>query len=106
MKNTDRISVTTPKAVDPIQGPMPKGIRRIPGSTMKDGDPIPVAIYARVSSDRQDIHNSIEAQIDECTRYAKDQQHGHCGDLHRRGRQRENQLSAGIPRDGRGWHQP
>ena len=71
MKNTDRISVTTPKAVDPIQGPMPKGIRRVPGSTMKDGDPIPVAIYARVSSDRQDVHNSIEAQIDECTRYAK-----------------------------------
>ena len=71
MKNTDRISVTTPKAVDPIQRPMPKGIRRIPGSTMKDGDPIPIAIYARVSSDRQDIHNSIEAQIDECTRYAK-----------------------------------
>ena len=71
MKNTDRISVTTPKAVDPVQDPMPKGIRRVPGSTMKDGDPIPVAIYARVSSDRQDIHNSIEAQIEECTRYAK-----------------------------------
>ena len=35
-------------------------------------DPITVAIYARVSSDRQDIQNSIAAQNDECTRYAKD----------------------------------
>ena len=43
-----------------------------PGSLTRDTDPIPVAIYARVSSDRQDIHNSIAAQIDECTRYAKE----------------------------------
>ena len=35
------------------------------------GDPIPVAIYARVSSDRQDINNSIQAQIAECIQYAK-----------------------------------
>ena len=42
------------------------------GSLTGDTDPIPVAIYARVSSDRQDIHNSIAAQIDECRRYAKE----------------------------------
>ena len=34
-------------------------------------DPIPVAIYCRVSSDRQDIQNSISGQSDECIRYAK-----------------------------------
>ena len=39
--------------------------------TYTNTDPIPVAIYARVSSDRQDIQNSIAAQNDECTRYAK-----------------------------------
>ena len=33
-------------------------------------DPIRVAIYARVSSDAQDVNNSIEAQISECKRYA------------------------------------
>ena len=35
-------------------------------------DPIRVAIYARVSSDAQDINNSIEAQIAECEQYARD----------------------------------
>ena len=59
MNNIDRISVATPQDVDPI-----------PNSMKRNMDPIPVAIYVRVSSDRQDIHNSIEAQIDECTRYA------------------------------------
>ena len=59
MNNIDRISVATPQDVDPS-----------PNSMKRNMDPIPVAIYVRVSSDRQDIHNSIEAQIDECTRYA------------------------------------
>ena len=59
MNNIDRISVATPQDVDPI-----------PNSMKRNMDLIPVAIYVRVSSDRQDIHNSIEAQIDECTRYA------------------------------------
>ena len=35
-------------------------------------DPIRVAIYARVSSDAQDINNSIGAQIDECKKYARE----------------------------------
>ena len=33
-------------------------------------DPIRVAIYARVSSDAQDVNNSIAAQISECELYA------------------------------------
>ena len=72
MMNGNRTSAATAKAVDLLQDPTPKGIRPNPGSRIKDaGDPIPVAIYVRVSSDRQDVNNSIEAQIDECTRYAK-----------------------------------
>ena len=59
MNNIDRISVATPQDVDPS-----------PNSMKRNMDLIPVAIYVRVSSDRQDIHNSIEAQIDECMRYA------------------------------------
>ena len=35
------------------------------------GDPLPAAIYARVSSDSQDVNNSIEAQLSECRQYAK-----------------------------------
>ena len=35
-------------------------------------DPIRVAIYARVSSDAQDVNNSIEAQIAECKQFARD----------------------------------
>lgn len=63
MTNGDRTSAATAKAVDPIPDPTPKGIRPVPGSRKKDGgSPIPVAIYVRVSSDRQDTHNSIEAQ--------------------------------------------
>ena len=61
MKDPDRISAVPRMA----EGVPPESMRR-------DGDPIQVAIYARVSSDRQDIHNSIEAQIDECIRYARD----------------------------------
>ena len=34
-------------------------------------DPIRVAIYARVSSDAQDVNNSIEAQIAECEQFAR-----------------------------------
>ena len=34
-------------------------------------DPIRVAIYARVSSDAQDVNNSIEAQIAECELFAR-----------------------------------
>ena len=34
--------------------------------------PTYAAIYARVSSDAQDVNNSIKAQVAECTRYAKD----------------------------------
>ena len=72
MTNGDRTSAATAKAVDPIPDPTPQGIRPVPGSKTKDGGgPIPVAIYVRVSSDRQDVNNSIQAQIDECTRYAK-----------------------------------
>ena len=33
-------------------------------------DPIRAAIYARVSSDAQDVNNSIEAQIAECELFA------------------------------------
>ena len=33
--------------------------------------PLRGAIYARVSSDRQDVNNSIEAQIAECQEFAK-----------------------------------
>ncbi len=61
MKDPDRTSAVPRTA----EGVPPESMRR-------DGDPIQVAIYARVSSDRQDIHNSIEAQIDECIRYARD----------------------------------
>ena len=46
-------------------GPTPLAMHIFPS------DPIPVAIYARVSSDRQDINNSIQAQIAECKQYAK-----------------------------------
>ena len=60
MTNGDRTSAATAKAVDPI-----------PESMKRDAEPIPVAIYVRVSSDRQDVANSIAAQIDEITRYAK-----------------------------------
>ena len=35
-------------------------------------DPIRVAIYARVSSDAQDVNNSIAAQIAECEKYASE----------------------------------
>ena len=35
-------------------------------------DPIRVAIYARVSSDGQDINNSVQKQIEECEKYAKE----------------------------------
>ena len=34
-------------------------------------DPIRVAIYARVSSDGQDINNSVQKQLEECEKYAK-----------------------------------
>ena len=34
-------------------------------------DPILVAIYARVSSDAQDVNNSIEAQVAECEQFAR-----------------------------------
>ena len=34
-------------------------------------EPLRGAIYARVSSDRQDVNNSIEAQISECQEFAK-----------------------------------
>ena len=37
---------------------------------VREAQPIRVAIYVRVSSDRQDIYNSVEAQIAECRRYA------------------------------------
>ena len=95
MNNIDRISVATPQDVDPI-----------PNSMKRNMDPIPVAIYVRVSSDRQDIHNSIEAQIDECTRYASAHNMIVVKILQRRGRQRENQLTAGIPGNDRGCHWP
>ena len=71
MMNAHRISAATPQAVDPIPDPAPKGIRPISVSTGGTGL-IPVAIYARVSSDRQDINNSIQAQIAECTKYANE----------------------------------
>ena len=35
-------------------------------------DPVRVAIYARVSSDGQDINNSVQKQIDECKKYAQE----------------------------------
>ena len=70
MKNLDSISIAERQAVGPFAEPATRGIRPMRDSMRKDGDPIPVAIYARVSSDRQDIHNSIDAQIEECTRYA------------------------------------
>ena len=70
MKDPDSISIAELQAVGPFAEPASRGIRPMRDSMRKDGDPIPVAIYARVSSDRQDIHNSIEAQIEECTRYA------------------------------------
>jgi len=40
-------------------------------SMNQNNDPIRVAIYARVSSDAQDVNNSIEAQVAECELYAK-----------------------------------
>ena len=43
-----------------------------PFSLDPDDGPIPVAIYARVSSDGQDINNSVQKQIDECEKYAKE----------------------------------
>ena len=47
------------------EGPTP------PFTLDPDEDPIPVAIYARVSSDGQDINNSVQKQIAECEKYAK-----------------------------------
>jgi len=35
-------------------------------------DPIRVAIYARVSSDGQDINNSVQKQIEQCEKYARE----------------------------------
>ena len=35
-------------------------------------DPIRVAVYARVSSDGQDINNSVQKQTEECEKYAKE----------------------------------
>ena len=70
MKDLDSISIAELQAVGPFAEPAPRSTRPMRDSMRKDGDPIPVAIYARVSSDRQDIHNSIEAQIEECKRYA------------------------------------
>ena len=52
--------------LDPKYNPNPNP----PFSFSTDQDPIRVAIYTRVSSDAQDVNNSIEAQISECKRYA------------------------------------
>ena len=35
-------------------------------------EPVRAAIYVRVSSDSQDVNNSVEAQLAECRRYAQD----------------------------------
>ena len=35
-------------------------------------DPIRVAIYARVSSDGKDINNSVQKQIAQCEKYARE----------------------------------
>lgn len=64
-------SAATPQAMEPVPQPMPENIQLIQGINSKAGDPIPVAIYVRVSGDSQDVQNSIEAQIEECIRYAK-----------------------------------
>jgi site-specific DNA recombinase len=69
--NPNWFSAATPKATEPVPGPMPESMRRAQGAKTKEGDPIPVVIYVRVSSNVQDIKNSIEAQIEECLRYAR-----------------------------------
>ena len=71
MMKPNWFSAATPKIMEPVPGPMPESMRLAQGAKAKEGDPIPVAIYVRVSSDRQDIKNSIEAQIEECLRYAR-----------------------------------
>ena len=71
MMKPNWFSAATPKAMELVPGPMPERMRLVQGAETKEGDPIPVAIYVRVSSDRQDIKNSIEAQIEECLRYAR-----------------------------------
>ena len=71
MMNPNWFSAATPKATEPVPGPMPESMRRAQGAKTKEGDPIPVVIYVRVSSNVQDIKNSIEAQIEECLRYAR-----------------------------------
>ena len=52
--------------LDPKYNPNPIS----PFSFSSDQDPVRAAIYARVSSDAQDVNNSIESQLSECKRYA------------------------------------
>ena len=69
--NPNWFSAATPQAIEPVPQPMPENIQLIQGINSKAGDPIPVAAYVRVSSDSQDVQNSIQAQVLEITRYAK-----------------------------------
>ena len=71
MMKPNWLPATTPKSMEPVPGPMPESIRVVLNAKTKEGDPIPVVIYVRVSSNVQDIKNSIEAQIEECLRYAR-----------------------------------
>ena len=68
-------------------------------NTKQREDYTPAALYARVSSDRQDVDLSIAAQMRALRDYAdKKGIHGRAR-VHRRGRERKDRRQAAVPKN-------
>ena len=70
-------------------------------------DPIPAALYARVSSERQDVDLSVAAQLRALRNYARPARLCRGPRVRRRGRKRPCRQPAGVPQDaGCRWPSP
>ena len=64
-------------------------------------DPTPVALYARVSSDRQDVDLSVAAQLRALREHAEKHSCVVVREYCRRGRERPRRRPAAVPADAR-----
>ena len=71
----------------------------------RNTDYMPVALYARVSSDRQDVDLSVSAQLRALRDYAKKNGYIVAREYVDRGRERSHRRPPGVPQDDRRGHQ-